>query len=328
LGWIISDQFVEEHHMTGTWEVFNGLWKPFFRRNVVSVDGLNVELDVPTRYIGKLRDGVSLRIEEGYISECGIQDLAVSTAIDFETAWQFDRSHSILFKETKDCWAKNVHSFANPDQEVYHLQSGGIKVEASKRVTIVDSVMEKPQNRGAGGNGYLFEISRGSEILIKDCIAREGRHNFIQNWDFGTSGSVFLRSHSSGGRALQDSSGSIATLGTSEFHHSLAMANLIDQSIVDDGWKAVNRLFFSSGAGHSATENVFWNLQGEGVLASLQFGNGYVIGTAGITVDVTFYDAFESTGTAPEDFTEGIDQAESLIPQSLFEDQLGKRLGR
>jgi hypothetical protein len=328
LGWFISDEFIEEHGMTGTWESFNGLWRPFFRREVVSVEGQKVQLDVPTRYLGKVRDGVSLRLESGYLSECGIQDLSVSTAVEWEQAWQYDRAHAILFKEVRDCWVRNVHSFEAPNQEEgYHLQSGGVKVQASKRVTIVDSVMEKPQNRGPGGNGYLFELSTSSEILIKDCRAREGRHNFIQNWDFGTSGSVFLRTDSSGGRSFHDSTGAITSVGTSEFHHSLAMANLIDQSSVDDGWKAVNRLFFSSGAGHSATENVFWNIQGEGFLASLQFGNGYVIGTSGVELSVTVENAFESHGTAPEDYTEGIDRGEYLVPQSLFEAQLELRLG-
>ncbi len=327
LGWNISDAFIEEHGMTGTWESFNGMWRPFFRREVVAVEGTALQLDVPTRYLGKVRDGVSVRLEEGYLSECGIQDLSISTAVEWDQAWQFDRAHAILLREVRDCWVRNVHSFESPEQEGgYHLQSGGVKVQASKRVTIVDSVMEKPQNRGPGGNGYLFEISTSSEILIKECTAREGRHNFIQNWDFGTSGSVFLRTHSSGGRSFHDSSGAIVSVGASEFHHSLAMANLIDQSTVDDGWKAVNRLFFSSGAGHSATENVFWNLQGEGFVTSLQFGNGYIIGTSGLELNVTVEDAFESHGTAPEDYTEGVDRGEYLEPQSLFEAQLELRL--
>jgi hypothetical protein len=329
VGWVISDAFVEEHQMTNVWNSFNGMWKPFFRREVTSVDGTTVTLDVPSRYVGKVRDGLSLRVEEGYLSQCGIQDLAVSNAIEFEQAWEYDRAHAIQFIGVKDCWVKNVHSFADPNEENdFHLQSGGILVHSSKRVTVADSVMEKPQNRGAGGNGYLFEVSKSSEVLIHDCIAREGRHNFIQNWDFGTSGTVFLRTHSSGGRALQSSSGTIASLGASEFHHSLAMANLIDNSEVDDGWKAVNRMFFSSGAGHSATENVFWNLRGEGILVSLQYGRGYVIGTSGLSVDVTVHDVLESSGTSPEDFTEGIDEAETLLPQSLFEDQLLKRLSQ
>ncbi|MCO4762932.1 MAG: hypothetical protein KC502_15560, partial [Myxococcales bacterium] len=38
VGWQISPAFVAAHGMTGTWKAFNGSWRPFFRRTVVSVD--------------------------------------------------------------------------------------------------------------------------------------------------------------------------------------------------------------------------------------------------------------------------------------------------
>jgi hypothetical protein len=115
-------------------------------------------------------------------------------------------------------------------------------------------------------------------------------------------------------------------VGFSEFHHSLAMANLIDSSTADDGWKAVNRLFYSSGSGHSATENVFWNIKGQGDLYSYQYGQGYVIGSTDIGVHTEVTNVYENFGTAPEDFSEGIGEGASLIPQSLYEDQLSRRL--
>ncbi|MFA6242343.1 MAG: glycosyl hydrolase family 28-related protein, partial [Candidatus Hydrogenedentales bacterium] len=71
LGWVITDEFVEEHAMTGTWVVFNGLWKPIFRRTVVAIDTAasphKVTFDVPLRYVAKVRDGASLRKESGYL---------------------------------------------------------------------------------------------------------------------------------------------------------------------------------------------------------------------------------------------------------------------
>lgn len=325
LGWFITDDFVEEHGMSDYWTVFNGQWVPFFRRTVTAVDQERVELDVPSRYTSKLRDNASLRIEEGYISECGIQDLSVANAIDFSQAILFDRAHAILFEDVKDCWMNNVHSFSPPEQ-TEHLQSGGVKILASKRVTIIDSRMEQAQHRGGGGNGYLFEISQSSEILIQDSIGIAGRHNFIQNWGFGTSGCVFLRTESREGTAYIDETGDLSSVGFSEFHHSLAMANLIDSSTADDGWKAVNRLFYSSGSGHSATENVFWNTKGDGTLYSYQYGHGYVIGSTDIEVYTEVSDVYDSFGTAPEDFSEGLEEGSTLIPQSLYEDQLRKRI--
>lgn len=42
VGWVITDEFVEDHGMTGTWYSFNGEWRSFFRRTVVSVDTSSV----------------------------------------------------------------------------------------------------------------------------------------------------------------------------------------------------------------------------------------------------------------------------------------------
>ncbi len=321
LGWVITDAFVEEHGMSDYWTVFNGQWIPFFRRELTAVAGDRISLDVPSRYLAKLRDHASLRIEEGYLSACGVQDIAIANAIPLSDALLFDRAHAIQLEGTKDCWIKNVHSFAPPDQ-THHLQSGGIKVLSSKRVTITDSRMEQAQNRGGGGNGYLFEVSQSSEILIQDSVGIAGRHNFIQNWGFGTSGCVFLRTDSREGV----SEGALSSTGFSEFHHSLAMANLIDSSTAEDGWKAVNRLFYSSGAGHTATENVFWNIQGSGALYSYQYGQGYVIGSSDIAIYTEVSNVYESFGTDPEDFSEGIGEGPTLLPPSLYEDQLRRRL--
>ncbi len=336
VGWVITDEFIEDHGMTGTWVSFNGQWRSFFRRDVVALDTAStpntITVDVPIRYPALTRDSASVRQESGYLSECGVAGLSVSSVVSWEEAWSNDRSHVIGFDTTKDCWMDDVLSYESPnsdDDRGKHLQSGGVIVVTSKRVTIANTTFEQAQNRGGGGNGYLFEISRASEILITDSVGRAGRHNFIQNWDFGTSGSVFLRTTSEDGEAVYDVDNEWLTwLGYSEFHHSLAMANLIDQSSTTDGWKGANRQDESSGAGHSATQNVFWNLSGDGNIASYQYGDGYVIGTEDLSVYTTVYDVLDSEGTAPEDYTEGLDEGDELNPPSLYEDQLRLRLAR
>jgi hypothetical protein len=208
-----------------------------------------------------------------------------------------------------------------------HLQSGGLLVVRSRQVSVVDSVMEHAQNRGGGGNGYLFEVSRSSDVLVADCTARAGRHNFIVNWDFSTNGVVFLRTFSEEGSA---DNGPVSTVGLSEFHHALAMANLVDHSVAHDGWQSKNRGAYSSGAGHAGTENVFWNLEGTGQLWSMQYGMGYVIGTGPELTVYTALDTFDltfgATDTEPEDLSEGLGLGASLTPQSLYEDQLARRL--
>ena len=314
------------------WGFALGQRRTLFKRTVVDIDDTVVPpvvtIDVPVRYPMKVRDGADLRREEGAITECGVMGLSVSTAVDWAAAWSNDRSHAIGFKDVRDCWVRDVASWAGPAGDgVHHLQSGGILVARSRRVTIADSSLAQAQNRGGGGNGYLFEIMQSDEILVRDSVGRAGRHNFIQNWDFGTTGCVFLRTLSADGEAWGDEGGLWRPMGSSEYHHALAMANLVDSSEAHDGWAAKNRMHWSSGAGHSATQSVFWNTRGTGLLESLQYGLGYVIGTTDLRVRTEVLDVFDSKGTSPEDWVEGLDEAETLWPPSLYEDQLLRRIG-
>ena len=103
------------------------------------------------------------------------------------------------------------------------------------------------------------------------------------------------------------------------------MANLVDSCTLEDGWYGGNRQDWSSGAGHSVTQSVYWNTTGGGVIKSWQFGNGYIIGTEDVTVlTQLFGDSAEET--APEDYVEGEDVGAALEPQSLYLDQLSRRL--
>ncbi|HEY0134255.1 MAG TPA: hypothetical protein VGB85_09250, partial [Nannocystis sp.] len=211
-----------------------------------------------------------------------------------------------------------------------HLQSSGIEVVQSKRVTIADTTLGFAENRGDAGNGYLFEVSQSSEVLVRDCVGEAGRHNFIQNWGFGATGIVWQRIHSKGGVSVAVMDLDFGLPGLSEFHHSLATANLIDQSTLDDGWGAVNRNAYSSGAGHSATQSAIWNPDGAGVIRSRQFGHGYVIGPHEKLKIETSIGGADAKGSEPEDFVEAIpaDAPGPLTPASLYDDQLARRLGK
>jgi hypothetical protein len=113
----------------------------------------------------------------------------------------------------------------------------------------------------------------------------------------------------------------------SEHHHSLAMATLVDQCRMDDGFLFENRGAYSEGAGHTATESVVWGVSGKGKVTSKQYGWGYVIGTQGVSLDTNVSTA-GGNGTAPEDYVEGRDQGATLFPSSLYEDQRARRLAK
>jgi hypothetical protein len=331
IGFVITDQFIADHGMDGTWVSFNGQWKPFFRRVITAIDTTAdpdvVELDIPLRYPVLTRDSASLRKVSGFIQECGVEDMALSNAIGYDAAWGFNRAHVLTLDRAKDCWIHNVHSFDSPvGEDDYHLQSGGILVSNSKRVTVLGSRMEKAQHRGSGGNGYLFEVLKSNEVLVNECTAVAGRHNFIQNWDFGTTGCVFLGCTSREGRMLAFSWDFIGLPGYCEYHHSLATANLVDSCILEDGWVGYNRRTESSGAGHSVTQSVYWNNRGGGTIKSLQYQWGYIIGVNDINVSTSLID-YNAAGTEPEDWVESSPDGSDLIPESLYEDQLRRRIG-
>ena len=333
LGWTISPAFVEAHGMTGTWKAFNGTWRPFFWRNITAIDTSTsphtVTLDVPLRYDALTRDGASLRPVQPAIHECGIEAMSVTNAIDKDGAFASDRVHLVEFQGARDCWMRDVHSYASPLGEApligepRHVQSGGVLVLQSARVSVLDSSMKYPQRQDEGGNGYLFEVSQSSDVLMMGLDAVGGRHNFIQNWGFGTSGCVWSDTRSLDGRARNNG---LWTLGYSEFHHSLAMANLIERSVTTDGWSAIDRGSYSTGAGHTSTQNVFWNIQGTGKLRSGQYGQGYIVGTSE-DIEI-FVERFDQPNALPLDTVEGQGRASALEPQSLYLDQRQRRLSR
>ncbi|MFO0579331.1 MAG: glycosyl hydrolase family 28-related protein [Polyangia bacterium] len=335
VGWVITPAFVEEHGMTGTWTVFLNQWKPFFRRQIRAIDRTvtphRVTLDVPLRYPAKLRDQAALRRETGYLTGVGVESLGLASAVAWSDAWKSLRSHVLGFGAVKDGWIRGVESFVppTPGAEMYHLQNGGLVIKDSKRVTVADTRLENAQNRGDGGCGYLFEISTSSEVLVRDSVGRNGRHNFIQNWDFGTTGLVFLRCLTEGSRIVYSETLPLTYPAASEYHHSLTMACLVDSATIRDTWSALNRGSESSGAGHTATQDVFWNSGGSasGLVRSLQYGLGYVIGTQSVQVDTSLTSS-GGAGSAPEDFVELQDRGEQLDPPSLYEDQLQRRLQR
>ncbi|MFH1496518.1 MAG: glycosyl hydrolase family 28-related protein [Verrucomicrobiota bacterium] len=341
VGWVISDAFIEEHGMTGVWKPHNGKWLSFFRVNIVAIDtGVTpnrITVDVPLRYPAKLRDAASIKRRTRYLEECGVEDLSIANALPDALVNQKPQSvrrEAIRLNYAKNCWIRNVTTFAPSNDRVtstHHLYDRGMVIQNSKRITVTDCVLQNAQRRDGGGHGYLYEILGCNDVLFRDCAGIGGRHNFTVGWLFGSVGNVFLRCHSANG-SLSDWKNA---LGPSDFHHSLAIAALIDSCVIDDGWEAMNRGSMSGGAGHTATESVFWNCRGNGVIRSAQYGWGYLIGNAAslrimAEVDLAKPDLnwleTQFKGTLPIDFVEGTGRGDTLVPQSLYEEQRRLRL--
>jgi hypothetical protein len=331
----ITAAWIAEYAMTGLWDAGSNsaldAIQVMARREVVAVAGDTITLDIPLRAPLRVRDAAAIRPDPGALVEVGVQDLAIADATDPADALQWPRVHALGFDHVRDAFVMRVESFDPPGEPSDdHLRSGGLAVVGSSRVTVSRCVLAHAQHRGDGGAGYAFEASGSNEVLFADVTTADVRHGFIQNWGFGSSGLVWLRARAEGDRA---DNGPVSVPGRSEFHHRLAVASLFDSTYDDAGFAAYNRQEESSNAGHTAEGCVFWRVSGAGSasrLSSYQAGFGYVIGTDGLTALVVpdLLDAAigADVGTAPVDWLEGVDRGGDLVPSSLFEDQLARRL--
>ncbi len=321
-----------ELNMGTTWTSLPG---PLAYRKVTAVDSVakTLTVDIPLRLGVKTRDNARVYKVPAHLSEAGVENLAIGMREnttpgtgdeDYNTAntgaYEMHDSFAIRVNHTVDGWVTNVSSYRPPSNtRDIHLLSNGIDLYYARNITVDACEIGKPQYRGGGGNGYLFSI-RGSDSLIKDSAAYQGRHNFN------------FRSIQATGNVLFTNRASDGTL-VSDFHMHLSAANLMDNlTLYQEAFEAADRSpYGTTSHGVTTTQSVFWNTHGAKyrsgsttILKSQQYGEGYVIGMRG---DATGVNLSNTTKTAPTDFAETALTGEELVPQSLYVDQLQRRLG-
>lgn len=323
----LTQAFIDEHGMTGKWTA--GATNPraiVFVRRITVVDPLanTITLDVPTRYFLKMRDNARVIKLSTQISEVGVEDLSIGMAQSTKTglaendysvtgtaAYDVHAAQAVVFDSAENCWMRRVKSYAPPGNAGgFHLVSNGVRLIRSRHITVADCDLRKAQYKGGGGNGYLYTLG-GNDCLIRDSRAEEGRHNY----DFQTmacSGNVLSHCTTRNGQYASD------------FHMFLSTSNLIDNMTVDgDFLEAKYRPYGGSPEhGVTASENVFWNTNGLAyttgknyVVYDRQFNKGYTIGTRG-----------PAPGVSSTRWVEGVGTGADLAPQSLFLDQVARRI--
>ncbi len=346
--WIVllsdaTDEFIADHDMTGLWQTRMGAVAFYRRITRVSADGRTVEFDIPIRYPLPVRDNARLhRLSPQHLEEVGVESLSIAmiehpgegfAANDFReegtAAYDVHGAHLITFYHTVNGWIRDVHT-ARPktNNNDIHMVSNGFLLHMSRNITVKGCVVQRPQYKGAGGNGYGITFS-GSDCLVTESRVTHGRHNFSFK-SLWTSGNVVHRSRAEDAMLASD------------FHMHLSPANLFDAVTVNRDWlEARYRPWGTIVHGHPTTQSVFWNTIGEAahpragvVVDSRQFGWGYVIGTQGEATGVRTRPVLvpgsgphPARDTSPEDFVEGVGEGATLVPQSLYEDQLRRRLG-
>jgi hypothetical protein len=335
-----TPEFITEHEMTGIWN--EAATRVMFLRKI---DSINVEkniiyIDSPTRYYMKTRDNARIYHAKQHITECGIENLSIGNIQNDKPGWDEETytqagtgaydvhaSHAIYIKYAQNCWVKNVNTY-KPTQNTLdiHVLSNCLLLDQSRGITVDSCFFQKPQYEGGGGNGYMFTL-QSNDCLIKNSRANDSRHNYD-----------FKYPHSNG-NVIYNCIGENSKY-SSDFHMYLSMSNLIDNFTVDKDY--LESTFRPYGGdvihGYSSTQSVFYNTKGNAyhsnknyIIESRQFKHGYIIGTSG-PADQVKLDPVDGTingftyKTAPRDFSEGIGKGKLLAPQSLYLDQLERRL--
>lgn len=352
--WVVvrSDRtqgFIDEHQMNGFWSATLNptTMGPTFYRQVKSVNTSNntVEIDIPTRYALKTRDNARIyKVNAPNQRNTGLMDFSIGNKMspkttgwgeeDYKTsgngAYDADNAFLIKFSNNINCFAKNIATYQAGNSSQYHMLSNGLDISSTRNLTVENCDFSYPQYEGGNGNGYGINIC-GQETLIKNCSSTSARHSFAFKYSYAN------------GNVIYHYTSTDPKYG-SDFHMYLSMSNLIDNEELNGDFVESNVRPYGGTAGNrhgvTSSQTVFWNTKGNRyksgtnyIIDSRQHGYGYIIGTQGAATNVKttptkMSSTYGSPDTAPEDYKEGIGTGQTLSPQSLYYDQLEKRLGK
>ncbi len=350
--WVIirSDRtqaWIDEHDMGGFWyaSVNPATMGTTFYRQITAVNTGNntIEIDIPTRYYMKTRDNARVYKVAPKQSNVGLCDFSIGNKAnsntsgwgeeDYKTsgngAYNVNNAFLIKFGMNINCFAKNISTYSAGNTNGYHMSSNGLDISRTRSLTIDNCDFSHPQYEGGGGNGYGMNIC-GQETLIKDCSSTSARHSYSFKYSYAN------------GNVIYHYTSTDPKYG-SDFHMYLSMSNLIDNQELNGDFIESNVRPYGGTAGnrhgYTSTQTVFWNTKGNyyksgssHIIDSRQYGYGYIIGTQGAatavkTTSTTMSSTYGTVNTAPEDYKEGIGSGSTLYPQSLYYDQLERRLG-
>ncbi|NVB41453.1 peptidoglycan-binding protein [Pseudenhygromyxa sp. WMMC2535] len=284
-----------------------------FVREIMAIDGATLRFDAPVFNAldrGLSQSYVYVADRSELVTEVGVESLR----IDVETAGGEDEDHAwnaLVLRGVEDAWVEEV--------AVLHFGLGGVQIETGARITVADVLALDPVAQVTGGRMYNFNASGAQQVLVRDCVARGGRHHYVSNGTSWTSGIVFLRSTSIGANASSE--------GHRRWSMGLLYDNIVEQEPAEDG-KILLGLYsrgnYGTSHGWSAAHSVAWNYDlgaGLGIIQKPPTAQNYAIGGAGSFAGEKPPAPFDQ----PEGYIEGSDTP-GLFPESLYEHQLVERL--
>ena len=250
----------------------------------------------------------------GLVTQVGIENINVQ----IESLGGNDENHAwnaIQLTQVEDAWVRNA--------TVSGFGLSGVRTGTATRISVINVHSIDPVSELTGARQYNFNSYRNSNgILFDNCYARNGRHHYISNGTSTSSGMVVLRSISENPASTSE--------GHRHWSTGMLFDNLIDIGPFPSSVRTLgfnNRGDFGTGHGWAAAHSVMWNCDADRpgadaaiVIEQPPTAQNYAIGCNGnFSIDGPF--------NQPIGYIEGANNADQLIPISLYEAQLLHRTG-
>lgn len=270
-----------------------------FQRRITAIDGKTIKIDAPiyNHLDQKLSTSVVSKLTgTAIVSESGVEDLRV----DIVTAGGEDENHAwdaVGVWGAQDSWVKNITAL--------HFGQSGVYTREAMRITVDGTTAIEPVGIRTGERFYNYNSEKLSQlILFKNCLAKDGRHNFISNGVQSSSGLVWYKCSSDGDSA-------------SEGHRRWTQGMLFD-SITEKAGGSIsifNREDAGTSHGWGSAHSVIWNYNGNALAQKPPTAQNYIVSSSAKR---------KTRAGAPEGAVEI--KAGKLGPVSLYEAQLCERL--
>lgn len=286
---------------TGSWAA--GTKDIPYIRKITAINGSTITFDAPlynhlNRSLSQSR--VAAVSGRNLIREAGVENLRV----DIETAGGQDENHAwsaISVTGAEDSWVKNVST--------RYFGYAGVKTAGAIRVTIDTASATNPIGIRTGSRFYNFDVDDYSQlVLFTNCVAADGRHNFISNGTMSASGVVWHRCTSTG---TNDSEGH-RHWSTGMLFDAIGGSNL--------NLKLFNRGDWGTQHGWGLAHSTAWNSQATFFIQKPPTAQNY--GISGLGNNSTAYSFPGAMGYVD------IRPGQRLVPESLYEAQMCDRLTR
>jgi hypothetical protein len=313
-GFAAGDTVVIRHPSSQAWidalggggVVTSPKWTPgsrdiIYHRVIRAVSGNTVTLDAPVfnHLDRKLTQSTMAKATHNYIAQVGVESLR----IDIQTAGGEDENHAwrgLTFQGAMDSWAKKITAL--------HFGWAGLEASGALRITMDDSSAIEPVGIRTGSRFYNFAMEGMAQlVLVRNCVANDGRHSLVGSGASTASGNVFYRCKMTRGGAVEGG------------HRQWTQAMLYDNvnETASSNIMLINRGDFGTSHGWGCAHSVIWNFNSRMTVQKPPTAQNYAVSTAG-TRSTTY--SFPGPDGSYELKGPG------LSPASLYEAQLCDRL--